>query len=57
MTNYSVYKSSIFIPYVPLQPNKNRFLAGYFHPSKSVFFILAGSTKLVTICSLGRVQL
>ena len=56
MTNYSVYKLSIFIPYVPLQPNKKEFLGGYFYPLKDVFFRLAGSTKLVTICSMWRVQ-
>ncbi len=48
---------SKIIPYVPLQPKINEFLAGYFHPLKSVFFRLAGTTKLAIICSMWRVQL
>ncbi len=50
-------KPSKIIPYVPLQPKINEFLAGYFHPLKSVFFRLAGTTKLAIICSMWRVQL
>ena len=48
---------SKIIPYVPLQPKINGFLAGYFYPLKSVFFRLAGTTKLAIICSMWRVQL
>jgi len=50
-------KLSKIIPYVPLQPKINEFLAGYSHPLKSVFFRLAGTTKIAIICSMGRVQL